>query len=374
MRFRFLKLFVLLALAAGAFAGVARALDFDDEDPDPPRAEIGLVYEYEIGTHAGCLPHHLQIDSGQLPPGLTLRQLNDHTGIVEGIATQEGTWSVWMSVKDCENKSAEAQFTFTVWGRRFSIATDSLPAAGVGAAYSFALQTAGIPSNTTWEVTKGSLPAGLGLTKEGVISGTPTAGGSSTFEVTATGNAKDFTGTRIDSRELTLTVKGSLSAALTRPVAEVGVPARAALAATGGTAPYTWSAIGALPSGLHIAASGAITGVPKRAGSYTINAHVVDASGTAKDVQARLVVRPRLAIAATSLTATAGRAYRKAIGVRGGVGPLRWSGALPSGLRLDAASGTITGTPARAGVFHVRLRVRDALGATSTKTFILTVR
>jgi Putative Ig domain len=374
MRLRFFKLFVLLAVAAAAFAGVARALDFDDEDPDPPHAEIGLVYEYEIGTHAGCLPHRLQIDSGQLPPGLSLRQLNDHTGVVEGTATQEGTWSVWMSVKDCDNKSAEAMFTFSVWGRRFSIATDSLPSAAVGAQYSVTLATAGIPSNTTWEVTKGSLPAGLSLSKEGVISGTPTGGGASTFEVTATGVAKDFTGTRIDSRELTLTIKGSLTASLTRRVAEVGIPVRSALTASGGTAPYTWSAIGAPPVGLKVTPTGAITGVPKRAGTYTINARVVDANGTSKDVQAKLVVRPRLAIASTSLLATAGQAYRKAIAVRGGVAPLRWAGAMPSGLRLDAASGTITGTPAETGTFRVRLRVRDALGATAVTTLVLTVR
>jgi hypothetical protein len=49
---------------------VAQALDFDDEDPNPPHPEIGLVYQYEIGTHAGCLPHHLVITSGALPPGL----------------------------------------------------------------------------------------------------------------------------------------------------------------------------------------------------------------------------------------------------------------------------------------------------------------
>ena len=34
MRFRFVQILVLLGVMAGAYAGVARALDFDDEDPD----------------------------------------------------------------------------------------------------------------------------------------------------------------------------------------------------------------------------------------------------------------------------------------------------------------------------------------------------
>src|SRR6266498_3018317 len=160
MRFRFIRILTLAAVLAAAFAGIAQALDFDDEDPEPPHAEIGLVYHYEIGTHAGCLPHHLVISSGQLPPGLKLSQLNDHTGLVDGIATQEGSWSVWLAVKDCENRSAETLFTFDVWARRFAIATASLPAAALGSPYSMTLQTSGIPSNTTWEVTSGSLPAG----------------------------------------------------------------------------------------------------------------------------------------------------------------------------------------------------------------------
>src|SRR5689334_16540129 len=227
MRFRFIRLLALGCVAAAAFAGVASALDFDDEDPQPPHPEIGLVYHYEIGTHAGCLPHHLEILSGQLPPGLTLSQLNDHTGLVSGIATQSGTYSVWLAVKDCENRSAETLFTFDVWDRRYAIATTALPPASIGAPYSTTLQTSGTASNTTWEITAGSLPAGLTLSPTtGVISGTPTAGGSSTFTVKATGNAKDFTGTRIDTKQLTLSVV-SLAASASRPAAEVGVPFRA---------------------------------------------------------------------------------------------------------------------------------------------------
>jgi large repetitive protein len=376
MRLRFFQVLVLAMAAAAAFAGVARALDFDDEDPNPPHPEIGLVYHYEIGTHAGCLPHHLVLDSGQLPPGLTLTQLNDHTGLVSGIATQEGTFSAWLDVKDCENRSAQALFTFEVWARRFSIATPSLPPAALGSPYSVTLATSGIPSNTTWAVTSGSLPAGLALSKDGLVSGTPTAVGPSTFTVQATGVAKDFTGTRIDSKQYTLNV-AALAARLSRATAEAGVPFRTTLIGTGGQAPYTWSATGT-PAGLTVATDGTVSGVPTKAGAYTLTTHVVDTSGASKDVSVRLVVRPRLAIASKVLpSAASGHAYNAKVAVRGGVAGLRWSiasGSLPTGLKLGASTGRITGVPTRAGTFRITLRVRDALGAVSSKTLFLRVR
>lgn len=373
MRLRFIGIVALLATALAVFAGVARALDFDDEDPHPPHPEIGLVYHYEIGTHAGCIPHRVVISSGQLPPGLTLTQIGYQTALVSGIATEAGTFKVWLAVKDCENRSAETLFTFDVWGRRFSVATDSVAPAALNSPYAATLTTAGIPSTTTWAVTSGALPAGLTLSKEGVISGTPTAVGSSTFTVQATGVAKDFTGTRIDSHQYTLSVS-ALSASLSRPVAEVGVPLHTAVVASGGQAPYTWSA-GNAPAGLTLGSDGTLSGVPAKSGAYTFTAHLVDANGAAKDVAVRLVVRARLAIATRALrTATAGRAYRAKLAVRGGVGPLSWTASLPRGLKLSAKTGTIAGNPARAGTFRVKVRVRDSLGATSTKTLLLSVR
>ena len=51
-----------------------------------------------------------------------------------------------------------------------------------------------------------------------------------------------------------------------------------ALAVEGGTAPFTWSASGALPPGLKLATTGAITGTPTKAGTYPFTAHVVDSS------------------------------------------------------------------------------------------------
>jgi hypothetical protein len=373
MYFRFFRVLALLVLVAGAFAGVARALDFDDEDPVPPHAEVGMVYSYVIGSHAGCLPHRLEVLSGELPPGLSIRSIALDKSVVEGVATEAGTFSAWIALKDCDNHSAETLFTFDVWARRWGISTQSLKAAAVGSPYSATLEGSGLPSDVTWAVTAGALPAGLTLSADGVISGTATAIGSSTFTVKATAKEKNFGPTRVDSKQYTLNVE-SLAASASRKVAEVGVRFSSSLLGSGGQAPYTWSATG-LPAGLAVSSNGAITGVPARAGSYPVGLHLVDANGSDANIQLTLVVRAKLVIAARALrTGTVGSAYKLKVAVRGGVPALRWSAsALPAGLKLAASTGTITGVPRSAGTFRVKVRVRDSLGAASAKTLLLHV-
>ena len=378
MRLRVIQVFALLAVLAGAYAGVARALDFDEEDPEPPRGEVGATYYYKIGAHAGCLPYHFKIDSGQLPPGLKLSDLDERTGLVSGVPSEGGTWSAWISLHDCAAKSAETLFTFEVWDRSWAIKTTSLPSAVAGSPYSVTLQAGDHPTTVvTWTVTAGSLPAGLTLEpKTGTISGTPTTAGTSTFTITATSSDIQSV-TRVDSREFTLNVV-ALAASASRTSAEVGLAFRSTLLATGGRAPYTWSATGGTPAGLNVSSDGTISGVPTRVGSYTLTAHLVDANGEAKDVQVPLVVHRRLAIATKRLpAAVAGAAYHGSVTVQGGAGGLRFgiaAGALPRGLKLATRTGAISGKPASAGTFHVTLRVRDALGAVAKRVFTLVVR
>ena len=85
---------------------------------------------------------------------------------------------------------------------------------------------------------------------------------------------------------LTALTPGSGTGALTannpgNQTGTVGTAVSLQLSATGGTAPYTWTATG-LPTGLSISSAGLITGTPSAAGTFTVTATVHDsASGTA---------------------------------------------------------------------------------------------
>src|SRR5439155_13838483 len=102
-----------------------------------------------------------------------------------------------------------------------------------------------------------------------------------TFTVTVTSSDSDSV-TRTDSRQFTLSVV-ALTATASGTAAEVGIPFRSALAASGGQAPYGWSAAAGAPPGLSLGSDGVISGVPTRAGSYTLTAHLTDASRASRD-------------------------------------------------------------------------------------------
>jgi hypothetical protein len=78
----------------------------------------------------------------------------------------------------------------------------------------------------------------------------------------------------------TLTVQAAplVMTTTSMPTGTVSAAYSAALSATGGTTPYTWSiASGSLPGGLALnAASGAITGTPTNVGTFTFTAQVSD--------------------------------------------------------------------------------------------------
>ena len=82
-----------------------------------------------------------------------------------------------------------------------TITTESLSGGTVGEPYTETILAATGDASITWSVSNGSLPAGLSLSEDGKITGTPTTEGTSTFTVTATNNIGS------DSREFTLKIE-----------------------------------------------------------------------------------------------------------------------------------------------------------------------
>jgi len=136
---------VALAFALGiVFVPSAAALDFNDDSEEAPHGEIGMLYHFELHSHGGCddAPYHYVVESGVLPPGLKLSPESynlpnkQHTGLIDGIPTQGGTYSAWIALKDYCKQSAELLFTFEIWPQRFFIANETLKPARAGAACS----------------------------------------------------------------------------------------------------------------------------------------------------------------------------------------------------------------------------------------------
>jgi hypothetical protein len=134
--------------------------------------------------------------------------------------------------------------------------------------------------------------------------------------------------------------------------ATAGTAYSATLSESGGTSPYKWTiASGALPTGLILSSTGAISGTPTGpAGNSSVTFQLTDAAGVSASQAITIKVNPppTLTITTASLPAgTIGIAYSQTLQATGGVPPYSWSltaGTLPAGLTLNSA-GVISGTP-----------------------------
>lgn len=177
-------------------------------------------------------------------------------------------------------------------GAALSVTTAALPPATVGRPYSATLTAAGGTTPYTWSVTSGTLPPGLSLdASTGVISGTPATAGTSSFTVTVTDSATPTPATA--SANLSITVEAPLTLTTTRlPGAHIGKPYSATVTATGGTAPYTYTATGTLPPGMNLDPStGVISGTDStQTGDFSFTVTVTDAASNTASVNLSISV------------------------------------------------------------------------------------
>ncbi|SPA15965.1 conserved exported hypothetical protein [Cupriavidus taiwanensis] len=239
---------------------------------------LGVAYSQSVTASGGTAPYTYSVVAGALPPGLTL---NSSTGAIAGTTAAGGSYNFTIQATDSLGFTGSRAYSVTIGAPTIVINPATLPQATVAAAYSQALTAASGTAPYTFAITAGALPAGMSLSAGGVLSGTPTGGGTYNFTVRAT-DSSTGTGPYTGSQAYTLTVSApalSLSpASLQAPVA--GVAYSQAFTAGGGTAPYTFAvAAGTLPAGLSLNPStGVLSGTPPTAGTHTFTVRVTDSS------------------------------------------------------------------------------------------------
>jgi len=160
----------------------------------------------------------------------------------------------------------------------------------------------------------------------------------------------------------------------TVPGGFVGLAYSQALAATGGTPPYSWSAVSA--GGLSVSSDGTISGTPTVAGPVRLNVNVSDAASRLATKAITVNVAAGVAITTTSLPGgTVGTAYSATVQVTGGQSPYVLkisSGNIPTGLTFSSA-GLLAGQPTAAGSFTFTVQADDANLINTTRTYTVVI-
>jgi len=403
---RRLEIFAIASLACVAALAVASsgsAGNFDkwrmgcvEEEPAVcPTGTVGqpyslLIYldrdsetDFERGADFDCATY--RVTSGAFPPGLSISD----EGLLSGTPTQAGHFDFYLTASYkktslCPGKTpSDDRFVINV-NPKLTITTASLPDANVNAAYTSPALTASGGTVSSWSLASGTLPAGLTLAQNGIISGTPTQSGAFGFTVRA--NAADTS----DTHQFSLLVVAPLairtlidtSAPPTGLTVKrlVAKPVATGVKAVGGLGPYTFGAEGTMPPGITLdPATGKIAGAGTTAGEYAFTVTITDSTGAKASVPWNITILPLLSFARNARAPAAGHVglrYRWTLRTTGASKTRTFvlRGKRPPGLTLDRATGTLSGRPTKRGNYRVTIRVTGDSATVIQKSFTLRIR
>jgi hypothetical protein len=274
----------------------------------------------------------------------------------------------------------------------------ALPSASLNQPYTQMFLEHGGVGQVTW--VGNTLPPGLNLTTNGILTGTPTQSGSFNLSITANDTSPSPQTTTV---QFTLQVNNAALAITTAslPNGLVGAAYNSPIVTTGGTQPVSFSlATASFPPGLTItqpapgSQTGALAGTPTTAGTYTFSETVSDSSTPPQTATATYTVQVNgpLTITTTTLpeavtvngfpgTAPPSQ-YSAQIQTGGGTGgALTFSvtaGALPPSITLNPATGALTSSSVTdpAGPYNFTIEAVSAgppSSAATPQAFTLTV-
>ena len=130
---------------------------------------VGVEYSDSIAAGSRDMFYDLDYDSS-LPKGLTLWG----DGAITGIPMEAGTFEFTAVAINTNDEEFTAEFSMTIEGAELSYSATALPDATTGEPYRQDIGTATGMPEITYSLKEGSsLPAGLTLSAEGLLSGRP---------------------------------------------------------------------------------------------------------------------------------------------------------------------------------------------------------
>ncbi len=349
-----------------------------------PQGTVGLPYQFDLAAVGGDGQYAWSITRGALPRGLTL---DATTGRISGVATAPTQVQLTVRVTD---GGAFAEVSYELLVAESTIDLDiisrAIPPAFLQRRYEIPLTAIGGVPPYVWTY-DGAMPAGLTLSADGVLEGTPTMVGPSAVNF----RVADALGTRAE-RPITVRVVASEDALrFTTDILRDGERASRyedRFRATNGQPPYVFELTGGeLPGGLAIDGD-KLVGTPTVTGTFVFAVRVTDARADFDNN--RFVVRivgdgdgVRFVSNAlpegergTAYVEEGGSTVRlKAVAQAGVEGALTYSvltGDLPPGLTL-AADGVLSGTPTAAGLFTFTAQVQDSAKLTDHRAYAIVI-
>jgi len=146
---------------------------------------------FQLAANGGVPPYQWQATG--LPPGLALSVVNNTT-YISGSPNSPGTYNITVTATDSGNPSMStpsSNYTIVISDPAPPVIAPTVPPnGGVNDPYSFTFTASSSAPPLTWRVSAGTTPVGLTFTPNGILSGTPTAVGTSSITLIATDTFK----------------------------------------------------------------------------------------------------------------------------------------------------------------------------------------
>jgi hypothetical protein len=310
-----------------------------------------------------------------LPTGFSLST----SGVLSGTTTQHATFPIVVTVTDSNTcTGTSATYNLVISCNAITVTNPATTTGTVASAFSQTFTSSGTLGTPAY-TTASPLPTGLSLNSAtGVLSGTPTQSGTFPIVVTAT-DSNGCTGTGatytlvIGCNVITVTPPGVTSGT-------AGVVFDQAFTQSGGNGTITWSKTGdALPAGITLNSStGHLVGTTNQTGTFNITVIATDGNTCSGSTPYSFTINCQTITVTNPATNTtqAGVAFDQAFTATGILGTATWSetGALPSGITINTATGHLAGTTTQLGSFSITVTATDTNACSGTgTTYTLTV-